>query len=304
MIPVQVSGSSTFVTVRQVPGVAAHVWQASVHAEEQQYPSLHQRPSTHSRQPDTLQSVVALHCDASVLRSRQEPFAPQKLSAVQSASPEQMVGHCAAPVQTNGAHDTLAPGWPAATIVQVPGVTLHTSQPPAHEALQQYPSTHRVLAHSDPLEQVWPFFFLHTATASHVVAPPQLSPSSALVTVVQAPGADAQVLQASVQEALQQRPSAQNVLAHSDETLQLCPFFLPQVPEALQVMVPVQVSASSAVFTAVQVPAIAEQVWQLPAHDTLQQIPSAQLPDWHWEPDPQLPPSAWSGWHVWSDGRQ
>jgi hypothetical protein len=44
----------------QVPGVAAHVSQLPPHAELQQNPSM-QLFVVHSRQPDTLQSVVRLH---------------------------------------------------------------------------------------------------------------------------------------------------------------------------------------------------------------------------------------------------
>ena len=65
------------------------------------------------------------------------PPASQYRSEVQSESLVQPAGHDAAPLHTNGAHDGLAPGWPVATTVQVPGVALQTSQPPEQALLQQ-----------------------------------------------------------------------------------------------------------------------------------------------------------------------
>jgi hypothetical protein len=41
------------------------------------------------------------------------------------------------PLHTYALHDGLAPALPCATTVQVPGVALQTSQPPAHAVLQQ-----------------------------------------------------------------------------------------------------------------------------------------------------------------------
>jgi hypothetical protein len=59
--------------------------------------------------------------------------------------------------------------------------------------------------------------------------------------------------------------------------LQAWPFASPQLPVALQVLAPVQVSASAALCTAVQVPGVALHVWQAAPHAPLQQKPSLHV---------------------------
>ena len=63
-----------------------------------------------------------------------------------------------------------------------------------------------------------------------------------------------------LQAVLQQTPSAQLLETHCVPAVQVWPFFFLQVPDASQVLAPVQLSASSALFTAVQVPPV-------PLHD-------------------------------------
>jgi hypothetical protein len=124
----------------------------------------------------------------------------------QSESLAQLDGHAAwVPSQTNGEQLGFAPAEPTATIVQVPGVALQTSQPLAHAVLQHSPSAQRPLAQVEapPLHD-WPFLSLQAPLASQVLAPVQLSRSSALVTVVQVPGLAAQVSQVPLHAVAQQ----------------------------------------------------------------------------------------------------
>ena len=66
--------------------------------------------------------------------------------------------------------------------------TLHVSHPPAHAESQQAPSAQFPLAHAEaPVGQDWPFLSLHAPTASQVFRPVQVTGSSALVMLTQAP---------------------------------------------------------------------------------------------------------------------
>ena len=65
----------------------------------------------------------------------------QKLPTTHCASSVQVLGQLPpTPSHRNGEHDGLTPAEPDAIAVQVPGVTLHTSQPPEHALEQQNPS--------------------------------------------------------------------------------------------------------------------------------------------------------------------
>jgi hypothetical protein len=74
------------------------------------------------------------------------------LPAVQSASPPQVFGHIPdTPVHRYAPQDGL-PGWPSASGVQTPFAEApsdcaHTSHAPPQAALQQYPSTQKLLWH-------------------------------------------------------------------------------------------------------------------------------------------------------------
>jgi hypothetical protein len=74
------------------------------------------------------------------------------------------------------------------------------------------------------------------------------------------PGVALHVSQPPLQALLQQNPSTQKPLAHCEAVVQAWPFFLTQEPVAEHVFVDVQLSASSALATVVQVPGVAEQV--------------------------------------------
>jgi hypothetical protein len=87
---------------------------------------------------------------------------------------------------------------------------------------------------------------------SQLIAPEHVSGSCAFATGVQVPVA--QLWHTCAQAELQQWLSAQNPLAHSLAAPHICPSFLVQVPEALQVMAPLQLSGSSAFVRRTQVP--------------------------------------------------
>jgi hypothetical protein len=112
---------------------------------------------------------------------------------------------------------------------------------------------------SAPVVHVWPFFFLHAPVASQVFAPVQLSGSSALVTATQVPPAPVQAWQ-TPQVWLQQWLSVQVPVAQLPGGVHAWPLFNAQVPVALQVFAPVQLSGSSALVTATQVPPAPVQV--------------------------------------------
>jgi hypothetical protein len=67
-----------------------------------------------------------------------------------------------------------------------------------------------------------------------------------------------------LQDSVQQWLSAQLPEAQSVATPQLCPGFFLHVPVASQVLLPVQVSASSALATATQVPPAPVHAWHVP----------------------------------------
>ena len=124
-------------------------------------------------------------------------------------------------------HDTPALPW--ASTVQVPGVALHTSQPPLHAVLQHTLSMQLPLAHCVPTVQLWPFLARHAPVAEQELVPVQVSRSSALLTVVQVPGVAAQVWQFPVHAPVQQKPSLQTrVPPHSRQ-----PVTLQSPPEAV-----------------------------------------------------------------------
>jgi hypothetical protein len=110
-------------------------------------------------------------------------------------------------LHTYAPHAGLAPTFPCATIVHVPGVALQTSHPPAQLPLQQTPSTQLPLAHCVPAVHPCPAFARHAPLAEQVFVPPHVSRSSALATVVHVPGVAAHVWQLPVQPPLQQYPS-------------------------------------------------------------------------------------------------
>ena len=79
-------------------------------------------------------------------------------------------------------HDGL-PAEPAATTVQVPGVALQTSQPPAQAVLQQKPSTQLPLTHSWLRTQTEPLIFL-----GKQLVPLHQSRATQLASLAQVPG--------------------------------------------------------------------------------------------------------------------
>jgi hypothetical protein len=161
-------------------------------------------------------------------------------------------------------------------------------QVPVQAELQHRPSTHRPEEHMVPVVQTCPCLATHIPVPLQVLLPVQVSASSALVTEEQVPVA--QVWQLALHAVLQQCPSTQAPVAQSVPAVHTCPVFFRQAPVVLQVVVPVQVSASSAPATVAQVPVA--QVWQVPAQVALQQCPSTHMPDVHSAPIAHVMPLA------------
>jgi hypothetical protein len=108
------------------------------------------------------------------------------------------------------------------------------------------------------------------------VCPPRGAP----LTATQVPGLEdsAQASQAPVQAALQQTPSAQKPLTHWLAAVHPCPGFSLQAPVASHDFVFVQLSVSSALVTATQVPPPPVHAWQEPHEAAPQQVPSTHEP--------------------------
>jgi hypothetical protein len=79
-----------------------------------------------------------------------------------------------------------------------------------------------------------------------------------------------QAMHEAVHAVSQQTPSAAKPLAHVAPLVAGRPFFARHAPAALHVVVPVQVSGSSALATATHAP-VPAQVRQVPLHGPLQQ---------------------------------
>ena len=99
-----------------------------------------------------------------------------------------------------------------------------------------------------------------------------------------------QYWQAPLQALPQQTPSTQYVVTHCDPVVQVCPCFSLQAPLASQVLPPEQLSESSPLVTATQVPPAPVQDWQLPHDAEPQHIPSTQAPLVHSPAPPQAVP--------------
>jgi hypothetical protein len=118
------------------------------------------------------------------------------------------------------------------------------------------------------------------------------------VTKLQVPGVvPLQNSQDPLQVVLQQTPSTEQIPpTHSVPPPHGCPSRFLQAPLASQVLVPVQLSASSALLTATQVPGLAvlTQVRHCPLHARLQHTPPEQAPLWHSGPWAHAAPFAFA----------
>jgi hypothetical protein len=129
------------------------------------------------------------------------------------------------------------------------------------------------------------------------LAPVQVS-SSAPVTATQVPPPPVQAMQVPHEAAPQQRLSTQLPVAQSAPAVQLLPDLILQSPVALQVLPPAQVSRSSALMTATQLPLLPVQVWQLPQAAAPQQWPSTQWADEHSTSVLHSTPLAFFAWQA------
>lgn len=80
--------------------------------------------------------------------------------------------------------------------------------------------------------------------------------------------------------------------------MQACPCFVLQAPVPSQVLVPVQLSASSPFLTATQVPPEPVQDWQVPQDAAAQHVPSTQAPLEHSPAPPHAVPLAFLATQV------
>ena len=110
-------------------------------------------------------------------------------------------------------------------------------------------------------EQATPLLFLHAPVVLQVLVPVQVAPvvSSAFeIEMVHSP-LEPQFWHWGQLDCVQHTPSRQLVEAHSVPPTHVWPGFFLQAPAAPQVLLPVQVSASSALVTATHVPPVPVQ---------------------------------------------
>jgi hypothetical protein len=185
-------GPATIEHVPALPG-SPHASQRSVHAESQHTPSA-QKPETQTSQPAILQSTAGSHATPRALRALQVPSAAQYEPAEQPSSEEHVEGQVGlAPSHRYGAQPGALPGSPAVRRVHAPIVpTAHPWHDPEHAVSQHTPSAQEPLAQEVPPLHGSPFADVQAPAASQVVAPAQVSGSSASVTGTQAPAGAAQ----------------------------------------------------------------------------------------------------------------
>lgn len=148
----------------------------------------------------------------------------------------------------------LLSGPPVTSVVQVPAALAQERHGVVQLSAQHVESWQLALAHSEPTLHGCPLFFLQEPEASQLLAPLQLSSVWLVTSVVQVPAAFAQERHGVVQASAQQVPSTQLPLAHSLPALQPWPSFFLQLAEASQVLLPVQLSGSSALATGLHAP--------------------------------------------------
>jgi hypothetical protein len=261
---VQLSGSGAFVIAVQAPVPVAQVWQLPQALALQHWPST-QKPLRHC--------VPAVQAWPG--RLRQAPLASQLWF----------------PAQLSGSSALI-------TAAQVPPVPVHAWQVPQLAAPQQWASTQWAEEQSPATEHAWPDLFRQVPAASQVRVPLQVSASSALATVPQVPVELAHVWHEAPQAVLQQCRSAQRPVTQSVPTAQVWPCLVLQAPVESQVSVPMQLSGSSALVTATQVPPPPVQAWHFPQAETPQQWPSMQDPDMHAVPAEHAPPFVILVWQA------
>jgi len=258
---VQESGSSAFLTATQVPPVPVQAWQG---------------PQACVQQKLSVQ-----------LPEAQSPAARQAMPGFFLHNP--LASQVFAPVQVLASSAFL-------TATQVPPEPVQSWQIP-QVCVQQKPSVQLAEAQSPAAVQAMPGFFLHNPLASQVFAPVQVLASSAFLTATQVPPEPVQSWQIP-QVCVQQKPSVQLAEAQSPAAVQAMPGFFLHNPLASQVFAPVQVLASSALFTAEHVPPVPTklQARQAQVHEVLQQTPSTQNPPPAHSPASPEHACPWASW--------
>jgi len=192
------------------------------------------------------------------------------------------------------------PRGPPATATHLPTwfVSAHDSHWPVQSASQHTLSVQWLLRQSSATEQAWPCLVLHAPSASQVFVPVQVSASSALVTATQVPPPPVQAWQEPQAVAVQQRPSTQLPVVQSLPSVHVLPGLVLQAPAAVQVLVPVQLSGSSALVMPTHVPLVPVQAWQAAQLVLPQQRLSMQWPEVHSLSAPQALPFGFLFWQA------
>lgn len=168
--------------------------------------------------------------------------------------------------------------------------------PPEHVPLQEVPHAPQFLASLWKSTQAPPQLFRPEAQQMPVWQEPLHDGCPGLVAPeigAQVPGLDPlQASQAPLQAVLQHTPSMQLLLWHSLAALHVCPVFFLHDPEASQLLVPLQLSLSSALVILTQVPPPPVQAWHAPHEALPQHMPSTQAPLAHSLPRLQVCPLA------------
>jgi hypothetical protein len=177
-------------------------------------------------------------------------------------------------------------------VVQVPTfpMRLQDSQVVPHAALQQTPSTQKLLVQSAATLQVCPFTFLQPPLPSQELVSPHTGAVSVPLTTIlpQVPfrpcpfAAAEHAWHVPAHAALQQLPSTQKPLVHSLAAAQACPLIFLQIPLPSHVLVPLHTGLVSVppAATLVQVPTLPTALHTLQSvlQAALQHTPSAQKP--------------------------
>jgi hypothetical protein len=174
----------------------------------------------------------------------------------------------------------------------------HASHWPEQALSQQTLSTQAPVMQSSATVHACPCLALQVPAASQVLVVAQVSGSSALVTGTQVPPPPVQAWQVPQALTVQQRPSTQLPVVQSVPAAQLLPGVVLHVPAAVQVLLPLQLSGSSALVTAAHVPPGPVQAWQEPQVAVPQQRPSRQCPEVHSPSAPQALPLGFFAWHA------
>jgi hypothetical protein len=171
----------------------------------------------------------------------------------------------------------LSSSWLVTSVVQVPLEFAHERQGVLQPLEQHLPSRQMPRAQAPE--------------ASQVLFPLQLSSSALATSVVQVPFEFAHERQGVLQPVEQHLPSRQLPLAHSPSVSQSCPRSSRHAPDALHVLLPLQLLSSALLTTVLHAPLEFAHERHAVVQPLAQHVASTQLPLAHWLPVPQDSPS-------------